>query len=57
MNEADVLNYDNFILDVIESDDVRLVSDEIEKAHNYKKKVIFLHLVLSKSCTILFASF
>ena len=26
-------------LEVIESDDVRLISDEIEKAHNYKKKV------------------
>ncbi len=33
-----------FVLDVLESDDLRLISDEVDKAHNYKQKVRTIEL-------------
>ncbi len=37
---AKLLSFFHFIsADVMESDDLRLVSDEVDKTHNYKKKV------------------
>ena len=41
-NNNDYIN----IVDIMESDDVRLVSDEIDKTHNYRKKVIYFLMYL-----------